>query len=146
MTRETIKNDLNELLTEYFEKVTLPKNSIFVVGCSTSEILGEWKGTDSSLDVGKTVVETVQSFLNPRHLNLAVQGCEHINRALVLERTVAERHGFEIVSVKPAIPANGFELDPRRVFFFIFLIFFSFARLIKYINRYILSTFKYIRA
>ena len=40
----------------------------------------------------------------------------------------------------------GFELDPRRVFFFIFLIFFSFARLIKYINRYILSTFKYIRA
>lgn len=75
MTRETIKNDLNELLTEYFEKVTLPKNSIFVVGCSTSEILGEWKGTDSSLDVGKTVVETFQSFLKPRHLNLAVQGC-----------------------------------------------------------------------
>ncbi|MCF6159819.1 MAG: TIGR01440 family protein [Furfurilactobacillus sp.] len=107
MARKTIKNDLNELLTEYFEKVTLPENSIFVVGCSTSEILGKWKGTDSSLDVGRTVVETVRSFLKPRHLNLAVQGCEHINRALVLERAVAERHDFEIVSVKPAIHAGG---------------------------------------
>ena len=57
-------------------------------------------------------------------------------------------------AMRREFPANGFELDfdfgfeldPRRVFFFIFLIFFSFARLIKYINRYILSTFKYIRA
>lgn len=107
LNNEQIKQELSEVLEDYFNKVTLPAGSVFVVGCSTSEILGSWKGTGSSLAVGKAVVETVQSFLKPRKLNLAVQGCEHINRALLLEQQVAESHNFEQVSVVPAMHAGG---------------------------------------
>ena len=36
-----------------------------------------------------------------------MQGCEHINRALVIEQAAAEKYGFEIVTVKPALHAGG---------------------------------------
>lgn len=107
MTLATIRQDLSDVLTEYFDKVTFPKNGIFVVGCSTSEISGNWKGTDSRLDVGTAVVETLMDFLPPRGIHMAIQGCEHINRALLVERSVAEKHDLEIVSVVPAIHAGG---------------------------------------
>ncbi|KRM43730.1 TIGR01440 family protein [Lentilactobacillus parafarraginis] len=106
-TLSTIKNDLSDVLTEYFDRVSFPKNGIFVVGCSTSEISGDWKGTNSRLDVGKAVVETLEDFLLPRGIHIAIQGCEHINRALLVEREVAEQHNLEIVSVVPAIHAGG---------------------------------------
>jgi len=38
---------------------------------------------------------------------LAVQGCEHINRSLVVERQVAIDKNLEIVSVVPALHAGG---------------------------------------
>lgn len=107
MDLQTIKSNLSDVLTEYFDKVAFPENGIFVVGCSTSEISGDWKGTNSRLDVGKAVVSTLEEFLIPRNINMAIQGCEHINRALLLERKVAERHNLEIVSVVPAMHAGG---------------------------------------
>ncbi|MGV0167446.1 TIGR01440 family protein [Furfurilactobacillus sp. WILCCON 0119] len=102
-----IRQQLERTLSDYFETVQLPEGSIFVLGCSTSEICGRWKGTESSLVVGETVIKTLQPFLNKRHINLAVQGCEHINRALLVEQTVAKQNGLEIVSVKPAMYAGG---------------------------------------
>lgn len=104
-----VQADLQRVLDDYFnsEKFTLPAGSLFVVGCSTSMIRGEWMGTDSALAVGATVYETVMEYLRPRHIDLAVQGCEHINRALLMERDVAVRHGFEIVSVCPTMHAGG---------------------------------------
>ncbi len=55
-------------------------------------------GQNSNQDVGDTVINTLLPILTAFHLNLAVQGCQHINRALLLEREVADRHGYEIVS------------------------------------------------
>lgn len=104
-----IKQDLSAVLTDYFndDKFELKPGSLFVLGCSTSMIRGEWMGTDSALSIGKTVYETVQEFLKPRNIDLAIQGCEHINRALLMERIVAEKHHFEIVSVCPSMHAGG---------------------------------------
>nr|WP_321314622.1 TIGR01440 family protein [uncultured Ligilactobacillus sp.] len=104
-----IKQDLTAVLTDYFnnDKFELKPGSLFVVGCSTSMIRGEWMGTDSALSIGKTVYETLQEFLKPRKIDLAIQGCEHINRALLMERGVAEKHDFEIVSVMPSMHAGG---------------------------------------
>ncbi|WP_283679894.1 TIGR01440 family protein [Lentilactobacillus sp. Marseille-Q4993] len=102
-----VKNDLNEVLDEYFEKVDFPKNGLFVVGCSTSEIRGEWKGTSSSLEVGAAVYETIANRVTEHNGHIAIQGCEHINRSLLMEREVAESHGFEEVAVVPAIHAGG---------------------------------------
>ena len=104
-----IKENLSDVLTDYFnnEKFDLKPGSLFVVGCSTSMIRGEWMGTDSALSIGKAVYETLQAFLKPRKIDLAIQGCEHINRALLMEREVAEKHNFEIVSVCPSMHAGG---------------------------------------
>lgn len=104
-----IKEDLSAVLTDYLnnDKFELKPGSLFVVGCSTSMIRGEWMGTDSALSIGETVYDTLQTFLKPRQIDLAIQGCEHINRALLVEREVAEKHGFEIVSVCPSMHAGG---------------------------------------
>lgn len=107
MNLEQVKTDLKNVLIDYFKNVQFPRNGIFVVGCSTSEIVGDWKGTNSRLDIGRAVIDTVYPFLRMRHIHLAVQGCEHINRALLVEESVAERNNLEIVSVVPAIHAGG---------------------------------------
>lgn len=104
-----IKQDLSDVLTDYFnnKKFDLKPGSLFVLGCTTSEIRGQWMGTDSNLDIGKTVYATVQEFLQPRNIDLAIQGCEHINRSLLMERKVAEKHNFEIVTVCPSMHSGG---------------------------------------
>lgn len=102
----TIKTELLTVLDEYFSQVKLP-GQLFVVGCSTSEIRGAWKGTSSSLEVGQVVYQTIYDYLSPLGIDIAIQGCEHINRALLVERSVADRYGYEIVDVVPAIHAGG---------------------------------------
>lgn len=107
MDLDTIKNQLTHALSDYFDKVTLPENGLFVLGCSTSEVAGAWMGHASSQDVGDTIIDTLLPILNKHHVALAVQGCQHINRALLMEREVADRRGYEIVSVVPSLHAGG---------------------------------------
>ncbi len=63
---------------------------------------------NSSAEVGQWIVSTLIEQLDKKGISLAVQGCEHINRALAMERRVAEeKKGFEIVSVVPQLHAGG---------------------------------------
>ncbi len=64
----------------------LHEGAIVVVGCSTSEVLGSKIGTDSSPDAGRALCEGILSVLKPRGIFLAAQCCEHLNRAIVIER------------------------------------------------------------
>lgn len=106
MNIENIKQELIAVMDDYFTQVKNP-GKLFVLGCSTSEIRGAWKGTSSSLEVGQVVYDTIQAYLAPKKIALAIQGCEHLNRALLMEREVAEQYGYEIVDVVPAIHAGG---------------------------------------
>ena len=83
------------------------KGGIFVIGCSTSEILGLRIGSASSEDAAKAVMEGVLPKVQSAGLYLAVQGCEHINRALVTSRTCMERYRLQEVWVKPWLHAGG---------------------------------------
>lgn len=103
---KNIKEELTTILDDYFEQVDFP-GDLFVVGSSTSEIRGEWKGTNSSLEIGNVIYETVVNYLTPKGIDVAFQGCEHLNRALLMERSVADRKNYEIVDVVPAIHAGG---------------------------------------
>ena len=94
-------------LTELLEQANLKKGSTLVLGCSTSEIRGVRIGKGSNLDIGKTVIRTMLEVLDPLGIYLAVQGCEHLNRACVVEREIAEKKGWEIVTVFPALHAGG---------------------------------------
>lgn len=80
MTSDDIKTSLTTALNEYFDQVTLPENGLFVLGFSSSEVMGAWMGQNSNQAVGETVINTLLPILKKHHLNLAVQGCQHINR------------------------------------------------------------------
>lgn len=102
-----IEEDLIAIIEDCIEQMKLEKGDLFVLGCSTSEIVGGKIGKDSNYEVGKLVVKTILAVLKKHGINLAVQGCEHINRSLVVEKEVQEKEGFEIVTVKPALHAGG---------------------------------------
>ncbi|WP_442895998.1 TIGR01440 family protein [Enterococcus sp. CSURQ0835] len=102
-----LRKDLTTIVDDVLAVANLKKGDVFVLGCTTSEIVGGTIGKNSSQEVGRWVVETLCEILDPQGISLAVQGCEHINRALAVERAVAESKGFEIVSVKPALHAGG---------------------------------------
>lgn len=71
---------------ELVDKANLMPGSILVVGCSTSEILGEKIGTNSSPDTAETVFRGIYDTLTECGIFLAAQCCEHLNRAIILER------------------------------------------------------------
>lgn len=83
------------------------KGDIFVVGCSTSEIIGKRIGSASSEDAAKAVMDGVLPKIEAAGLYLAVQGCEHINRAICTSRECMERFHLQEVWVKPWLHAGG---------------------------------------
>lgn len=102
-----MQKELTVIVNDVLKAAKLKKGNVFVLGCTTSEIVGGQIGKNSSQEVGQWVIETMKSILDPLGIYLGVQGCEHINRALVVERELAEAKGWEIVSVKPALHAGG---------------------------------------
>lgn len=80
---------------------------IVVVGCSSSEIIGSKIGTASSPDVAAAVVDALLPIVKERGLYLAAQCCEHLNRALIVERAAADEHRLEQVNVVPQPKAGG---------------------------------------
>nr|WP_174298975.1 TIGR01440 family protein [Enterococcus phoeniculicola] len=107
MEKETLQKELTVIVNDVLKAAKLKKGNVFVLGCTTSEIVGGQIGKNSSQEVGQWVIETMKSILDSLGIYLGVQGCEHINRALVVERELAEAKGWEIVSVKPALHAGG---------------------------------------
>ena len=104
---EQIKTETEKAVRELLEKTNLKKGSIVVVGCSSSEILGEHIGKGSSPETGIAVAETVLKVLGENGIYLAAQCCEHLNRALVIERAAAEKYMLEEVCVRPMPKAGG---------------------------------------
>ncbi|KGQ22099.1 TIGR01440 family protein [Thermus filiformis] len=101
-----IQREMEEALRAYFE-APFPEGGLFVLGGSTSEVLGERVGSRPSLEVAEALLEVVLPFLRARGVHLAVQGCEHLNRALVVERKTAQAYGLEEVTVFPHPKAGG---------------------------------------
>ncbi|MDD5922128.1 MAG: TIGR01440 family protein [Eubacteriales bacterium] len=106
MDYETLKKQAQEAVTELLDVANLKKGDIFVVGCSSSEIMGANIGKGSNVDAAKAVYEGIQSVLRPRGIFLAAQCCEHLNRAIITERA-ALLPGTEIVNVVPQMHAGG---------------------------------------
>lgn len=104
---EKIKVQTKQGLTELLEQAKLEPGDVLAVGLSTSEVQGKSIGKYPSIEVGRAIIKTILDVLTPRGLQLAVQGCQHLNRALVVERSVAKERGLEIVCVYPQIHAGG---------------------------------------
>ncbi len=90
---------------EIIKTANLKKGDILVVGCSTSEIIGEKIGTYSSPDTAKAVFEGIYSAAKENYVYLAAQCCEHLNRAIIIEKDAVPF--LERVNVVPVPKAGG---------------------------------------
>jgi uncharacterized protein (TIGR01440 family) len=93
------------VITELGEKANLKSGNILVVGCSTSEVLGCKIGTHSNPDTAKEIFQALQDYAKQHSLYLAIQCCEHLNRAIITERSAVP--GAQIVNVVPQPKAGG---------------------------------------
>ena len=104
---EKIKNDAAIAISELLDVAKLQAGDILVIGCSSSEMVGEKIGKGSSMDAAQAAFAGIYPVLKEQGIELAVQCCEHLNRALIMERRVAEKRGYEIVNVVPQPKAGG---------------------------------------
>lgn len=104
---EQIKTDTENAVKELIEKSNIKTGSLVVVGCSSSEILGAHIGKGSSPETGVVVAEAILKVLDENGIYLAAQCCEHLNRALVIEKEAAEKYMLEEVCVRPMPKAGG---------------------------------------
>lgn len=104
---QIIQKQTMDSMLETVERAKMSKKEIFVVGCSTSEVCGAMIGTESNEVVAEKIMAGLRSVAEEQDVFLSIQCCEHLNRALVVERTCAEKYGLEIVSVVPRAKAGG---------------------------------------
>ena len=107
MNLEAIKQQTQEALSQLLAAAELKAGQVLVIGCSSSEIVGETIGHGSSFEAAEAVFETVAPLLKEKGIYLAAQCCEHLNRALIVERKCAEVYGWDEVAVVPKPKAGG---------------------------------------
>ena len=91
---EEVRSAARAALLELLDAAALKPGQQVVIGCSSSEIVGQKIGKGSTPEAAKAVVDEILPILNERGLYLAAQCCEHLNRALIMERAAAEKFGY----------------------------------------------------
>lgn len=104
---KAIIEEAKKAIDELLEAASLRTGDVFVVGCSSSEIVGSKIGKGSSFEAARAVFGVIYPALKEKGIFLAAQCCEHLNRALVIERECAEKYGYEPVAVLPQPKAGG---------------------------------------
>lgn len=99
--------DLNQLLEELKAQSFFNEGEICVIGCSTSEVQGARIGTTGSIDVAQEIFEALVKIQQETGVSFAFQGCEHINRAITIERKDFNPYVMTEVSVVPDVLAGG---------------------------------------
>lgn len=101
----SIFNQCKEVANEITQKAKLKKGDILVIGCSTSEVVGSKIGTNSNPDTAKEIFDGFYEVLSGLGIFMAVQCCEHLNRAIVVSKNAVPN--AEIVNVVPQKKAGG---------------------------------------
>ncbi len=95
------------VLSELAAVGKLEPGQLVVIGTSTSEVLGRHIGTSGSAAVAEHIFAAVEQVRREIGFYPVYQCCEHLNRALVLEREAMRLYGLEQVSVVPVPKAGG---------------------------------------
>ena len=103
--QKQIEQEARQAVTELLAEAKLKKGDVFVVGCSSSEIVGGHIGKDSSLEAAQAVYAGIAPVLAENGLWLAAQCCEHLNRAIIVEHEAVPN--AEIVNVVPQPKAGS---------------------------------------
>ena len=102
---EEITKQAVSAVSEIIEKAGLKKGQILVVGCSTSEILGSKIGSNSSPEAAEAIFAGIHKCASEKGIYIAAQCCEHLNRAIIVEREAVPF--AEPVNVVPQPKAGG---------------------------------------
>ena len=100
-----IKKAVRNIALELCDKARLETGQTVVIGCSSSEIDGFNIGSHSNADIGSIVFNEFNKVFSNRGIYLAAQCCEHLNRAVIIEREAAA--GYDIVNAVPTPEAGG---------------------------------------
>lgn len=103
----SLREDAYKATKELIEIAGLEEGDMLVVGCSTSEVSGEKIGSASKPELADDVFNGIWDATKESKVYLAAQCCEHLNRALIIEKAAAKERNYEIVSVVPWPKAGG---------------------------------------
>ncbi len=102
---EELRRTAEQAAEELIEKAHLQWGDLVVIGCSTSEICGSRIGSDSRPEVADTVFDALYTCFRRAGIYIAAQCCEHLNRALIVEREAVPH--AQRVNVVPQPKAGG---------------------------------------
>ena len=105
MFLEDIKREAAQAAQDLLAAANLKKGDIVVIGCSSSEVCGQKIGGASSPEAAEAVFEGLTSVFAPKGIYIAAQCCEHLNRAIIVEKAAVPF--AEIVNVVPQPKAGG---------------------------------------
>lgn len=104
---EQIKADTERVVSELLKEADLQEGDALVVGCSSSEVANHQIGSYSGEEIGRAIFETILKQLDGKGIYLAAQCCEHLNRALIVEKEYARANRLSMANVVPALKAGG---------------------------------------
>ena len=104
---QSIADQVELLLDELVQIGGLRPGRIVVFGVSTSEVQGQRIGTSGAVTVAEQIYTGAERVRERIGFHIVWQCCEHLNRALVTERSVAEAQGWSEVSAVPVPKAGG---------------------------------------
>ena len=104
---EEVKEEAGRATEQLLLQAKTEPGDILIVGCSSSEIVGERIGTFSSVETAQAVFEGIYEITQAHGLFLAAQCCEHLNRAVIVEKELMKRDHLTRVNVVPKPKAGG---------------------------------------
>lgn len=107
MDINSLKQNAYQATKELLGVAGAKAGQILVVGCSTSEIAGAVIGKDSQPELAEAVFAGIYEAADEAKVYVAAQCCEHLNRAIIIERELADKKGLEEVAVVPWPKAGG---------------------------------------
>ena len=102
-----LKEDAYNAAAELIKIAKLEEGDILVVGCSTSEITGAKIGSDSKPEIAEEVFLGIWEAAKSKGVYVAAQCCEHLNRAIIVEKEAARTRDLDQVNVVPQPKAGG---------------------------------------
>ncbi|MFX3634118.1 MAG: TIGR01440 family protein [Candidatus Pristimantibacillus sp.] len=102
-----IASDVEQIVRELAAAGGLAAGQLLVIGTSTSEVLGHRIGTSGTVETAAEIFAGVEAVRREIGFYPVFQCCEHLNRALVIEREAAQKYGLEEVAAVPVPQAGG---------------------------------------
>ena len=104
---EEITQGIKDAVSCLKQQGRLQDGAMVVLGCSTSEVMGERIGKGSVPELGDHIARAMWEACRENLLVPAFQCCEHLNRALVMEREEIYKRNLLQVHAIPQPKAGG---------------------------------------